>query len=51
MKEIRVKNISIGKGHPLTIISGPCVIENENMTLQTAERLNVGTLKYELITV
>jgi len=43
MKEIRVKNISIGKGHPLTIISGPCVIENENMTLQTAERLRTMT--------
>lgn len=29
----------IGKGQPLTIIAGPCVIENEKMILQTAEKL------------
>lgn len=39
MNEIQIKDISIGRGHPLTIISGPCVIENENMVLQTAEKL------------
>jgi 2-dehydro-3-deoxyphosphooctonate aldolase (KDO 8-P synthase) len=43
MKEIHIKNILIGKGHPLTIISGPCVIENENATLQTAEKLKTMT--------
>ena len=31
--------IEIGKNHPLTIISGPCVIESEAHALQTAETL------------
>jgi 2-dehydro-3-deoxyphosphooctonate aldolase (KDO 8-P synthase) len=43
MKEIRVKNILIGKGKPLTVISGPCVIEDEDMALRTAERLKTKT--------
>lgn len=43
MKEIRIKNILIGKGSPLTFISGPCVIESEVMTLRTAENLKKMT--------
>lgn len=43
MKEIRVKNILIGKGSSLTFISGPCVIESEDMTLRTAENLKKMT--------
>jgi 2-dehydro-3-deoxyphosphooctonate aldolase (KDO 8-P synthase) len=31
--------IAIGGGRPLVIIAGPCVIENEDVTFHTAERL------------
>lgn len=45
--EIRIDRITFGKGSPPVIIAGPCVIENEDMTLYTAKRLkeicsNVG---------
>jgi len=40
MKTIRIGNLTLGsKPAPLFVIAGPCVIENENMTLQTAEAL------------
>jgi len=39
MVHIPFGNIHIGRGHPLTIIAGPCVIENETLVLQTAEHL------------
>jgi len=38
-KSIQLGEFQIGMGHPLTIIAGPCVIENERMVLSTAERL------------
>lgn len=37
--KLQVGPIQIGKGHPLTIISGPCVIESEVHALQAAETL------------
>ncbi len=40
MRSIKVKDFSIGKGGPLAIQSGPCVIENEEHCLRAA-----GTLK------
>ena len=44
MKEERIRNIKIGEitigaGHPLTVIAGPCVVENEKMIMKTAESL------------
>lgn len=39
MKQVPVKNRYIGPGRPLTIISGPCVIESEEHCLKAAERL------------
>ena len=39
MHLVKVKDFFIGKGQPLTIISGPCVIEGESHTLFCAERL------------
>ncbi len=39
MHSIPLKKFFIGKGHPLTIISGPCVIESEDHTLYAAEML------------
>jgi 2-dehydro-3-deoxyphosphooctonate aldolase (KDO 8-P synthase) len=39
MNEVRIGEIRIGQGNPLVLIAGPCVIENEEVTLETAKRL------------
>lgn len=39
MKDIPLPRFAIGKGHPLVIFSGPCVIESEDLALFTAETL------------
>ncbi len=39
MKKIQIKNVTIGEGSALTVVSGPCVIENEEHALRTAEFL------------
>ncbi len=39
MNEVRVGKIRIGKGNPLALIAGPCVIESEEITLTTAKKL------------
>ena len=39
MNEVRVGEIRIGKGNPLVLVAGPCVIENEETTFETAKRL------------
>jgi 2-dehydro-3-deoxyphosphooctonate aldolase (KDO 8-P synthase) len=39
MNEVRVGEIRIGKGNPLVLIAGPCVIENEEITFTTAKKL------------
>src|SRR4030042_351912 len=39
MNEGRVGKIRIGEGNPLVLIAGPCVIENEEITLTTAKKL------------
>jgi len=51
IKEIVVRDITIGNAHPLFFIAGPCVIEDETSTLRTAERLiKISTkLKINLI--
>jgi 2-dehydro-3-deoxyphosphooctonate aldolase (KDO 8-P synthase) len=46
MRTVIVRNIPIGKGHPLVLISGPCVIESESAALYAAEFLK--NLCYEL---
>lgn len=38
-KTIRVGNIAIGGGRPLVLIAGPCVVENRDMIMRTAERI------------
>ena len=37
--EVRIAGLTVGGGHPLLLIGGPCVIENERHALMTAERL------------
>ena len=39
MKQVKIQNFSIGKGQPLTLMAGPCVIESEDHCLKTAETL------------
>jgi len=39
MHLVSLKNFKIGKGQPLTVMSGPCVIEGEDHTLKAAETL------------
>jgi 2-dehydro-3-deoxyphosphooctonate aldolase (KDO 8-P synthase) len=41
MKVVEVGNIKIGDSHPLALIAGPCVIENEDIVLQTAEQIKI----------
>ncbi|MCE5293512.1 MAG: 3-deoxy-8-phosphooctulonate synthase [Chlamydiales bacterium] len=39
MKRVKIGNFYVGKQEPLTIISGPCVIESEEHAMQCAETL------------
>ncbi len=39
MNEVRVGEIRIGRGNPLVLIAGPCVLEGEAMALEIAKRL------------
>ncbi len=36
---VELKNIKIGGGLPFVLIAGPCVVENESITLKTAESI------------
>lgn len=38
-KEVTVHAITIGSGHPLALIAGPCVVENREMIFRTAEKI------------
>ena len=37
---VRIGSLTVGGGHPLLLIGGPCAIENERHALMTAERLS-----------
>jgi 2-dehydro-3-deoxyphosphooctonate aldolase (KDO 8-P synthase) len=39
MHTVECAGVSIGGGHPLVLIAGPCVIESEEFTLRMARRL------------
>ena len=51
MEEVNVGEIRIGKGNPLVLIAGPCVLEDEALTLEIAKELKklCGELKIPLI--
>ncbi|MBI1883882.1 MAG: 3-deoxy-8-phosphooctulonate synthase [Chlamydiae bacterium] len=40
VKEVKIGKISIGSGHPLVFIAGPCVIESEEHCVKMAEALH-----------
>lgn len=48
MQTVRFKKFSIGKGQPLAILSGPCVIESEDHCLMTAAELKRIFSKYSI---
>lgn len=48
MKRVPVKNFFVGEREPLTIISGPCVIESEAHTMACAEALVKIVQKYKV---
>ncbi len=39
MKQVRLKKITWGDGQSLPLIAGPCVIENRDLVMKTAEKL------------
>lgn len=39
MNSVKVGNITIGKGNPLAVIAGPCVIEDKDLTFKIAEEV------------
>jgi 2-dehydro-3-deoxyphosphooctonate aldolase (KDO 8-P synthase) len=39
MHNIRINGFIVGKGNPIVLIAGPCVIEDEDITFHTAMRL------------
>jgi 2-dehydro-3-deoxyphosphooctonate aldolase (KDO 8-P synthase) len=38
-REVKIGDILIGEKNPLALIAGPCVIESEKQTLETAEKI------------
>jgi 2-dehydro-3-deoxyphosphooctonate aldolase (KDO 8-P synthase) len=45
---IEIRNVKIGSGHLFVLIAGPCVIENEKVTMQTAEQIKLITSKLHI---
>lgn len=45
---VKIKDISVGKGNPLVLIAGPCVIESEKISFQTAEKIKKITQKLKI---
>ncbi|HEY4612662.1 MAG TPA: 3-deoxy-8-phosphooctulonate synthase [Bacteroidota bacterium] len=45
---VKVGNIEIGGGKPLVLIAGPCVVENREMVLKTAAKLQRVAKKYRV---
>jgi len=46
MQDVKVGNVVIGKGHPLALIAGPCVLEEESTAFEIARHL--AALREEL---
>jgi 2-dehydro-3-deoxyphosphooctonate aldolase (KDO 8-P synthase) len=39
MRVVKISNISVGKGHPVVLIAGPCVIESADLLITTGGRI------------
>lgn len=47
-KKVRIGNVIIGADFPLVLIAGPCVIESEKLTRETAKKLKKITLRLKI---
>jgi len=47
-KIVKIKDISIGGHHPLVLIAGPCVIESEQTSLETARAIKKITKELKI---
>jgi 2-dehydro-3-deoxyphosphooctonate aldolase (KDO 8-P synthase) len=45
---IEIKSIKIGDGQPFALIAGPCVVENEQMIIETAYQIKKITEKLQI---
>jgi 2-dehydro-3-deoxyphosphooctonate aldolase (KDO 8-P synthase) len=45
VKKIRIHDVTVGGGSPLVLIAGPCVVEGREITLRTAERIELIATK------
>lgn len=45
---MRIGKVEIGNGNPLVLIAGPCVVENRDMILRTAERIQKVAKKHKV---
>ena len=43
---VQIRDIVIGEGHPLVLFAGPCVVENRDMVLRTAEQVKRTAATY-----
>ena len=48
MKKFRVGKVTIGQGHPLVLIAGPCVVEGREMVMKTAQHIQKVSRKYHI---
>ena len=48
IKTVSIGDIRMGPGQPLVLIAGPCVIENEKVVLETAERVKKIADRFKL---
>lgn len=39
IRDVKIGDITIGRGHPIALISGPCVIESRDIVFKTAEMI------------
>jgi 2-dehydro-3-deoxyphosphooctonate aldolase (KDO 8-P synthase) len=47
-ESVKIDNIQIGRGYPLVLIAGPCVIESEKIVLETCEKIKEITTKLKM---
>ncbi len=48
MMTVRIGKIPVGEGSPLVLFAGPCVVENREITLRTADQVRHTAQKYDI---
>ena len=48
LKEIKIRDIKIGKGHKVVLIAGPCVIEDRDSCMHLAENIKKIAIKHDI---